>query len=582
LPRFHDLPSTLSGVSPGDHLCCFFESEKERLAALAPFIRQGLDRNERVLCFFDPGRGEEVLGALRDAGLDPDALLASGQLLTVSPGPPVPSIQAALDRAEADGWAGLRTAADTGWILACESASKCLSAFEGGLGRGLSGQPPTSLCLYDTRVFPPALLLKALAAHPKALLGAHASDNIYYLPPEDLKKEDTAEQTWRCWIKNLREHRLTHDALQNSERNYALLFNKMLNGFALMEVICDEAGTPADLRYLEVNPAFERQTGLPASAVLGRTFGEFGALDRADAETIDWIRTVGGVAINGKPIRYEKKDESGSRCIEGFAFSPRYGQVAIMFQDVSDRKRIERELDRHRAKLEEMVAERTSALQASLREKELLLREIHHRVKNNLQVVASLLSLQERVVADPAAAAALAESRSRIATIGLVHERLYNSADLTRIDLADYVRKLFLGLVQSYGVSSDRIRLEVAVEAESMDLSVAIPWALILNELLVNAIRHAWPDGGPGKIEVGMSRRDGRWLLRVADDGQGFPEPVDILHVSSLGLRIVRLLAEQAGGTPHARNRGGAEVSVDFPEAGISPRRAEASGGSAE
>jgi two-component sensor histidine kinase len=560
------LPGSLSGVSPGDHLCCFFESPKERLAAIVPFIRQGLDRSERVLCFFDADGDRDVFSALLDAGIDPDAARGSGQLQVVLPDPLAPSVQEAVDRADADGWAGLRTVADTGWILSADSASKCLLAFERGLGRELVGQPPTSLCLYDTRAFSPALLLKALSTHPKALLGSHASDNIYYLPPDELRNEDTAEQTWRCWIRNLREHRLTHDALQNSERNYALLFNKMLNGFALMEAVCDEAGQPVDLRYLEVNPAFERQTGQPAHEVIGRTLGELGAIEAAHEDTMAWVRMIGGVAINGKPIRYERNGESMNRWIEGYAFSPRYGQVAIMFQDVSDRKRVERELDRYRAMLEEMVAGRTAELESSLREKELLLREIHHRVKNNLQVVASLLSLQEGALTDPAAVAALAESRTRIASIGLVHERLYNSTDLSRVDLADYVRKLFLGLVQSYGVDSGRIRLEVVVEDASLDISLAIPWALILNELLVNALKHAWPAGTTGTVEVRMRREGDRWLLTVADDGRGLPPSFDIHGVSSLGLRIVRLLAEQGGGSVRARNRVGAEITVDFPE----------------
>ncbi|HEY5996977.1 MAG TPA: histidine kinase dimerization/phosphoacceptor domain -containing protein, partial [Candidatus Deferrimicrobiaceae bacterium] len=370
---------------------------------------------------------------------------------------------------------------------------------------------------------------------------------------------------------NLREHRLTLDALLNSERNYALLFNKMLNGFALMETVCDEGGAPVDLRYLEVNPAFERQTGLAANEVLGRTLAELGALEDGSSDAEDWIRTLGGVAVTGKPIRYEKAGDSVSRWMEGFAFSPRYGQVAIMFQDVSDRKKVERELDRYRLMLEEMVAGRTAELEASLREKELLLREIHHRVKNNLQVVASLLSLQEGALTDPAAVEALAESRNRIATIGLVHERLYNSADLSRIDLAEYVRMLFLALVQSYGVDSGRVRLDTVIEADAMDISLAIPWALILNELLVNALKHAWPGGGPGRIEVGMRQAGDRWVLRVSDDGCGFPDGFDIRQASSLGLRIVRLLAEQAGGSASAENRGGAAITVDFPGAGIVP-----------
>jgi two-component sensor histidine kinase/PAS domain-containing protein len=583
LPLFRELPRSLSGVSPGDHICCIFESARDRLAALVPFIGQGLDRNERVLCFFEAGGESDVFEGLRSIGIDPAPFLDRGQLSIVAPGKSPPPIPPEIALAERGGWAGLRTAADTGWILASESPARCMGTFENDLGQaGRSMQPPTSLCLYDSRRFTPTLLLKALSAHPKALLGAHAAENIYHLPPEELRDEDTAGQTLRCWLKNLREHRLTHDALQNSERNYALLFNKMLNGFALMEAVCDESGVPVDLRYLEVNPAFERQSGLLAHEVIGRTLGELGAFDAAPEDTTAWVRLIGGVAIDGKPVRYEKSGEFHDRWIEGFAFSPRFGQVAIMFQDVSDRKKVERELERYRELLEEMVAERTSDLEASLREKELLLREIHHRVKNNLQVIASLLSLQEGVVADPAAATALAESRTRIATIGLVHERFYNSSDLSRIDLADYARKLFLSLVQTYGIDSNRVRLQVWIEACSMDISVAIPWALILNELLVNALKHAWAAGGSGQITVSMKRDDDRWKLSVADDGRGLPEGFDIHAVTSLGLRIVRLLAEQIGGSVRARSGGGTEILVDFPESGIVPATAGGAEGAAE
>jgi two-component sensor histidine kinase len=564
LPRSVELPGSLSGVSPGDHICRFFEDEKERLSAIVPFVRQGFDRNERVVCFLEAGGEASVLDALRASGVDPAPFLESGQLRIEFPDGAVPSVQEAVDRADADGFAGLRTVGDNGWILRTDSASRSLLAFEGSLGRALRGQRPTSLCLFDTRAYPAALLLKALSTHPKALLGSHATENIYYLPPDELADEDTAEQTWRCWIRNLQEHRLTHDALRSSERNYALLFNRMLNGFALMEAVCDEAGTPVDLRYLEVNPAFERQAGVPANAVIGRTLSELEPLAAGTEEAKDWIRTLGGVAISGKPVRYEKGGGAGDRWVEGFAFSPRYGQVAVLFQDASERKRAEAELERYRDRLEETVAERTAGLRASLREKEILLREVHHRVKNDLQMVASLLSLQERAVADPAAAEALAGSRNRVATIGLVHDRLYESPDLSRIDLAGYVRMLFLSLLQSYGIDGGRVRLELSVDAGPMDVSTANPWALVLNELLANSLKHAWPAGGAGRIEVAVRRRGNGWLLEVSDDGRGFPDGFDVRSASTLGLRIVRLLAEQSGGSVAASNRGGAAVAVEF------------------
>ena len=189
------------------------------------------------------------------------------------------------------------------------------------------------------------------------------------------------------------------------------------------------------------------------------------------------------------------------------------------------------------------------ALRTSLAEKEVLLREVHHRVKNNMQIVASLLNLQSQSAPDPSVREIFKESRDRIRSMALVHERLYQSADLARIEFAEYLRKLTSHLVHSYGTGDGRIVLEVDAGNIQLDVNTAVPLGLIVNELVSNAIKHAFPNGARGKIAVGLERpAGGKFRLVVSDDGVGFPEGLDFRNTESLGLQLVTMLADQLEG----------------------------------
>ncbi len=204
-------------------------------------------------------------------------------------------------------------------------------------------------------------------------------------------------------------------------------------------------------------------------------------------------------------------------------------------------------------------------IKASLREKEALLKEIHHRVKNNLQVVSSLLGLQSRAVADPKMRKMFQESQDRVHSMALLHESLYQSHSLSQINFPEYIRQLAAHLFHSYGVGGDRIHLRTDLDDLLLHLDAAVPCGLIINELVSNSLKYAFPDGREGEIRIelrGLS--DGTTRLIVADNGIGLKADVDWVNTRSLGLRLVRTLAQQLGAKIEVNSEAGMEVQLAF------------------
>ena len=210
------------------------------------------------------------------------------------------------------------------------------------------------------------------------------------------------------------------------------------------------------------------------------------------------------------------------------------------------------------------IAERDEALRSSLNEKDVLLKEVHHRVKNNLQIIASLLDLQARNIVDESTAEMLRESRNRVRSMGLIHEHLYGTDELARIDLPDYVDDLCSSLSSSYGTRQVTIRPEV--EDLAFDLDMAIPCGLIINELVSNAIKYAFPDREGTVVVRVTSAPQGEtgYELTVIDDGVGLPEGVDPLDSPSLGLQLVTALTRQLRGEIAFERDAGTTVRIRF------------------
>jgi PAS domain S-box-containing protein len=214
------------------------------------------------------------------------------------------------------------------------------------------------------------------------------------------------------------------------------------------------------------------------------------------------------------------------------------------------------------------VAERAMAeeqIKASLRDKEALLKEIHHRVKNNLQVVSSLLGLQSRSVVDPEMRKMFRESQNRIHSMALLHECLYQSENLSQVNFPDYIRELAAHLFHSYGVAPERIHLRTNLDRLALNLDAAVPCGLIVNELVSNCLKYAFPDGREGEIRIELRKmQNGVTQLIVADDGVGLRSDLDWTTTKSLGLRLVRTLAQQLGARVEVSSQAGTEVQLTF------------------
>jgi len=206
-------------------------------------------------------------------------------------------------------------------------------------------------------------------------------------------------------------------------------------------------------------------------------------------------------------------------------------------------------------------------LARSLAEKEVLIQEVHHRVKNNLAVIASLLRLQASNMPDRNSAAALKESQNRVESMALIHEQLYTNGNLREVDLAQHAALLAGSLFHSYGIDPARISWRVAVEALPLGVDQAIPAGLILNELVSNALKHAFPDGRSGSVVIEGGRRQGRIHLAVEDDGVGVRPGVELVRPKSLGMQIINILTRQLKGTFEMACGRPATFKISFPEA---------------
>lgn len=205
-------------------------------------------------------------------------------------------------------------------------------------------------------------------------------------------------------------------------------------------------------------------------------------------------------------------------------------------------------------------------IQEALTEKDVLLGEIHHRVKNNLQVVHSLLSLQSSLINDEAVRNMLMDSQNRIQSMALIHQTLYQSNNFARVDFADFLEALIPTLVNSYSVSGKNITLAVNVDEVYLPINSAIPCGLLINELITNALKHAFTERNEGKISVSLSANENKEIqLRISDDGNGIPEHLNLDEVETLGLRLVNLLSQQLNGVLRIQRQQPTEFVLSFP-----------------
>lgn len=339
------------------------------------------------------------------------------------------------------------------------------------------------------------------------------------------------------------------DALRESEERFRGAFEHTPLGMAIVS---------ADGHWIRVNDSLTRMVGRSEEALRAMTFHELTHPADREPTRVEADRMLAG-HVNGYRLekRYLHADGHPVPVIaSGTLIRDRDGapsHYVTQIQDMTERRAREEELRR------------------SLEEKDVLLREVHHRVKNNLQVVSSLLSLQAEKLPDPALRAALQESQLRVRSLALIHEELYRAKTLSRLSIRDYLEHLVQAIYRSYGADPGAIRLALDVGDLSVPLDSAVPIGLCVHELVSNALKHAFPDGRSGTIEVALhAASPGQLELVVADDGCGLPPVAAAEGSRSLGLLLVQSLARQVQGQLSIERSPGTRFRLTFPAGGPS------------
>ena len=254
--------------------------------------------------------------------------------------------------------------------------------------------------------------------------------------------------------------------------------------------------------------------------------------------------------------------------------------VTSAIRDITDRKQMEMALRQAHDELELRVKQRTTELEsanqklkAAVDEKEVLLKEIHHRVKNNLQIISSLLNLQSNYLTDERAIDVFKDCKNRVEAMALIHEQLYRSGNQSGVDLAKYIQTITSDLFVSYGFDDTSVSLVLDMRPVFVNIDTAIPCSLIINELVSNALKHAFRGRNNGRVEISLSPIvDGKFQLVVRDNGVGMPPGLDISKTDSLGLRLVSALSAQLRGSVAFKSEGGTEIRISLTPADYKER----------
>ncbi|MBI4776201.1 MAG: PAS domain-containing protein [Deltaproteobacteria bacterium] len=297
-----------------------------------------------------------------------------------------------------------------------------------------------------------------------------------------------------------------------------------------------------DWRFIYVNGPAERILDIRRDEVLGKNHWQVFPLTRGTRLEQEFRRAAAGEIRD-----FENFYEPWGRWFHNRCFPREGGGMSVYFEDITERKQVE------------------EALRASLAEKEVLLKEVHHRVKNNMQVISSLVALQADDTDNAVIRDILQDVTHRIRSMAMVHEKLYQSTDLARVEFADYAQSLLNYLWRAHGSDADGVRLVLDLEPVLLPVNVAVPCGLILNELFSNALKHAFNGRAGGQVTMSLrGDAQGRVRLCVRDNGTGLPEQFDWRQSRSLGLRLVQMLAKQLRAAVEVSSVKGTEFTIAF------------------
>ncbi len=315
----------------------------------------------------------------------------------------------------------------------------------------------------------------------------------------------------------------------------------------------------SDGKITDVNKSTEIITGYSRKQLIGTDFSDYFTQPEKARNGYQQVFKEG--LVRDYPLEIKNKDGCITPVLyNASVYKDDFGNVIGVFAAARDITQLK--------KAEENI-------KSSLEEKEILLREIHHRVKNNLQIISSLLSLQTSYIKDDETLGVLEESQNRVKSMAMVHEKLYNSENLVKIDFKDYIKDLTDSLFLTYKIYQNGVKLNKKIDNTFFNINTAIPCGLIINELVTNSLKHAFPTVDPAttnaaaaskEIQINLHQSKGNFVLMVSDTGVGLPESVDFRNTESLGLRLVTNLVKQLEGTIELDRSGGTKFKITFKE----------------
>lgn len=331
--------------------------------------------------------------------------------------------------------------------------------------------------------------------------------------------------------------------LAENEERFRSLFMSMSDGFYLSEVLSDEQGRPYDYRFVETNPAFEKMVGLTREQLIGKTYKDIVTVD-----TTHWLDTYFTVAETGEPLLYEFESPEYNTTFETYSYRPRMGQVTVLVRDISERKRAE------------------NAIMQTMKENTMLMQELQHRVKNNMTMISAMLGIEMNNLRDDTDRAIFKNMQNRISSMAFLYEQLYTNDRRGSVPIREYIVNLVSSLATSFVDGIIDVNITTEIDDIELDMRQAVPLGLIINELVTNALKHAYYAGLNGEIRLTLTHDANEYALTVSDDGKGLPKGSSLPSLKGMGLKLVDILVNQLKGTVFINGVQGTTIRISFPD----------------
>jgi len=565
----------IGNIPWGTHFCQFYQTKEDLMDIAVPYFKAGLENNE--FCIWIVSQlleVEEAKEALRRDIPDFDTYLKKGQIEIVSyvdwyvkdyVSESEKSLKKwieKLNQAATSNYDGLRLSGDSFWS---ETHRQDFIYYEGEVDSVIGEHRMLTLCTYSFDKCSIAGIAEIVSNHQFAL--AKKEGKWERIENSGRKRAEEAEIKLREAFESLEEKvkertaelEKAYNSLKESERGFAEAQKIAHIGSWDWNIVTNESyWSDETYRILGYNPQGFKPN-----------YNAF--LRYVHPDDRKYVDKAVKQALNGKPFNIDFRIISADgieRIVNEqgkVVFDEERNPVRMKgtVQDITERKRAEEAL----AKLEKIR-----------------IKEIHHRIKNNLQVISSLLSLQAEKFSDTKILEAFKESQNRVASMALIHEELYKGNRIDTLDFSDYLRKLAADLFSSYNLRNDKIRLKIELEQIYLDMDTAIPLGIIVNEVVSNSLKHAFSNGREGEIGITLKKAENftvnkessgvengckednslQYILRVTDNGKGIPEEIDFQTADSLGFQLINILVEQIDGCIELRKDQGTDFTIRF------------------